>query len=164
MKVSKWLYTVLVLLLLWLFLTGSTSIEEVIAGIVVSVLIALFASDIFTEKGLKNLTPKKIVCAILYIPYLFWEMIKANLDVAYRVLHPKMPIRPGIVMVKTRMKSDLGKLMVASSITLTPGTFTLEVDGDTFFIHWINVKAEDVEGASEQIPGKFEKCLLRFLD
>ncbi|MCD6382110.1 MAG: Na+/H+ antiporter subunit E, partial [Candidatus Hydrothermae bacterium] len=49
MKVSKWLYTVLVLLLLWLFLTGSTSWEEVIAGIVVSVLIALFASDIFTE-------------------------------------------------------------------------------------------------------------------
>lgn len=163
-SISRWLYTAIIMFILWVIFVGKFDPEELIAGAVISLILALFTYRYFTEKGLLNLTPRKIFCGIIYFPYLFWEMIKANFDVAYRVIHPKLPIKPGIVKVKTNMKSDLGKLLVANSITLTPGTFTLDIKDDTMYIHWINVKTTDLEEASKTIPGRFEKCLKRFLD
>jgi len=163
-NISRWLYTAIIMSILWVIFTGKLDSEELIAGVVISLVLALFTYRYFTEKGLLNLTPKKIFCGIIYFPYLFWEMIKANFDVAYRVIHPKLPIKPGIVKVKTNMKSDLGKLLVANSITLTPGTFTLDIKDDTLYIHWINVQTTDTEEASKAISGRFERCLKRFLD
>ena len=163
-NISRWLYTAIIMSILWVIFTGKLDSEELIAGVVISLVLALFTYRYFTEKGLLNLTPKKIFCGIIYFPYLIWEMIKANLDVAYRVIHPKLPIKPGIVKVKTNMKSDLGKLLVANSITLTPGTFTLDIKDDTLYIHWINVQTTDTEEASKAISGRFERCLKRFLD
>jgi len=90
---------------------------------------------------------------------LFAEIIRANLDVAYRVVHPKMPIKPGIVVIRTELKQDLAKLLLANSITLTPGTFTLDILGDRLLIHWINVKSEDTEQATRMIGERFEKYL-----
>jgi len=163
-NISRWLYTAIIMFILWVIFTGKLDSEELIAGVVISLVLALFTYRYFTEKGLLNLTPKKIFCGIIYFPYLIWEMIKANLDVAYRVIHPKLPIKPGIVKIKTNMKSDLGKLLVANSITLTPGTFTLDIKDDTLYIHWINVQTTDTEEASKVISGRFERCLKWFLD
>jgi len=95
----------------------------------------------------------------MYLIVLFWEIIKANFDVAYRILHPKMPIKPGIVVIKTTLKSDIAKMILANSITLTPGTFTLDVIGDNLLIHWINVKTEDIDEATNMIGRRFEKYL-----
>ncbi len=163
-RLSKFLYTALVMFLLWLLLTSSFNVQELVAGAVIAILVAAFTHERFTKKGLANLHPKRVVCMFIYFFYFFWQMIKANIDVAWRVIHPKMPINPGIVHVKTKMKSDFGKLMVANSITLTPGTLTLEVLGDDMLIHWIDVKATDVETASKMIPGVFEKCLKEFME
>ncbi len=163
--ISRWLYTTVVFLIIWIGLTGTLRRDEFLTGLGVSIILALFTYHIFTTEGVKNLTPKRVFCAVVYFfPFFFWEMIKANFDVAYRVISPKRPINPGIVHVKTKMKSDLGRLLVTSSITLTPGTFSLDIDDDNLFIHWINVKDTSIEGASEKIPGVFEKCLTRFLD
>jgi len=70
-----------------------------------------------------------------------------------------MPIKPGIVIIKTGLKSDIAKMILANSITLTPGTFTLDIVGDTLLIHWINVRAENITEATEIIGEKFEKYL-----
>ena len=86
-------------------------------------------------------------------------MVKANLDVAYRIIHPRMPINPGIVVVRTNLKQDIAKLILANSITLTPGTFTLDILGDNLLIHWINVKDENIDGATKIIGEKFERYL-----
>jgi multicomponent Na+:H+ antiporter subunit E len=90
---------------------------------------------------------------------LFREIIKANIDVAYRVLLPRMPISPGIVVIRTSLKSNIARLILANSITLTPGTFTLDVVGDKLLIHWISVKAKDVDGATSLVGEKFERYL-----
>ncbi|MEO0230101.1 MAG: Na+/H+ antiporter subunit E [candidate division WOR-3 bacterium] len=166
MKVlSRWLYSTIAYLLVWIVLTGTIRPDELATGFLISALLALFTFRLFTTEGLKNLHPKKVILGILYIfPFMLWQMVKANLDVAYRVIHPKRPIKPGIVKVKTQMKSDLGKLLVANSITLTPGTFTMMVDGDDMLIHWIDVKTDDIEKASKMIPGVFEKWLLKFME
>jgi len=100
-----------------------------------------------------------MVFGFIYIIILFKEIIKANIDVAYRVIHPKMPIKPGIVVVKTHLKTDIAKMILANSITLTPGTFTLDILGDNFLIHWINVKTENTAEATRIIGEKFEKYL-----
>lgn len=102
---------------------------------------------------------KKIGYSLLYAVVLLKEIILANLDVAYRVLHPKMPIKPGIVIIKTGLKQDLAKLILANSITLTPGTFTLDIEDDRLLIHWINVKTDNVEEATRMIGERFEKYL-----
>jgi multicomponent Na+:H+ antiporter subunit E len=70
-----------------------------------------------------------------------------------------MPIRPGIVAVKTNLKQDIAKLMLANSITLTPGTFTVDVIGDTLLVHWIHVKDSTIDETTKIIARKFEKYL-----
>jgi multicomponent Na+:H+ antiporter subunit E len=106
-----------------------------------------------------NLTPKAFIYTFIYLFVFIIELIKANIDVTRRVLTPSLPINPGIVKVKTKLKSKMARLILADSITLTPGTFTLQVEGDTFYIHWINVDVDDVEKATEELVRKFEKYL-----
>ncbi|MCK4392488.1 Na+/H+ antiporter subunit E, partial [Candidatus Bipolaricaulota bacterium] len=133
--------------------------QEVLTGVVLSALVAVFGHTYFTKQGLRHFSLKKLLYFIIYIPIFFWEVLKANLDVAYRVLHPKMPIKPGIVLIRTGLKSDTGKLVLANSITLTPGTLTMDVEGEHLLIHWINVKSEDPEEATEFISKRFEPYL-----
>jgi multicomponent Na+:H+ antiporter subunit E len=156
---SRYIATAGVLFCLWLLLTSTTNSQEVVAGVALALLVAGLGYKGFTTRGLRIFAPRRLLHLVIYVPVFFWEMIKANFDVAYRVVHPRMPIRPGIVAIKTELKSDIGKLFLANSITLTPGTLTMDVRGDHLFIHWINVKDEDVERASELIGGRFEKHL-----
>ncbi|NJE26307.1 Na+/H+ antiporter subunit E [Thermococcus sp. MV5] len=158
-KVSRYLYTVLILFIIWMFLTSSFDPQELVMGVIFSLIVGALTYEVFTEKGLANLNPRRITYFVAYIPYFIWAMVMANLDVAYRVLHPKRPINPGIVECKTTLTNNTGKLVLANSITLTPGTITLDVKGDRYFIHWIDVKDESVEGASESIIKPFEKFL-----
>jgi len=167
-RASKFAYTFIVLFIIWLVVSASLDTQELLAGAVLALIVAALTHDVFTRAGLANLHPRRVAYAIAYVPYFLWAMIMANLDVAYRVLHPARPIRPGIVKAKTTLESDTGKLSLANSITLTPGTITLDVDDDNYFIHWIwvsdevlNAKddSEHVEKASEAITRPFEKYL-----
>ena len=84
---------------------------------------------------------------LLYLPYLALEIVKANLDVARRILDPKLPIDPVLVRVKTSQASELGQVLYANSITLTPGTVSMQVDGGGILVHAIaREMAEDLEG------------------
>jgi len=158
-KIKSYSYLFIFLLLVWLLLTSSFHLQEIITGLSVSLILSLFLGHYYLKLGLPPLSIKRFIFFLAYIGVLFWEIIKANFDVAYRVLHPKMPIKPGIVTIKTGLKSDIAKMILANSITLTPGTFTLDILGDNLLIHWINVKTEDVDEASKIIGGKFEKYL-----
>jgi multicomponent Na+:H+ antiporter subunit E len=71
----------------------------------------------------------------LYVPWLAWQVVLSSLQVAWLVLHPKMPISPCIVQFDTPLPHELARLTLANSITLTPGTITLDVQGDTFIVH-----------------------------
>lgn len=94
-----------------------------------------------------------------YMVVLFFEIIKANFDVALRVIRPSLPINPGIVIIQTKLESDIAKTILANSITLTPGTFTLDIQENKMLIHWIDIKATDIETATQIIGEKFEKIL-----
>ena len=123
-------------------LLGIWSIYEVLFGIILSVIVGIVASKLFVKKSFRMLNPVRWFTFIGYLFYFFYEMAKANFDVAYRVITGK--INPGIVKISPKLKTDLGVTMLANSITLTPGTLTVDIDEDTndLYIHWINIKDE----------------------
>jgi len=148
----------LILMLLWVLLTPR-DMQELWAGLAVSALVVLFTLGMEPVLGDIRWTPKALVFSLAYLGVFLKELIISNLDVARRVVDPKLPIKPGIVKVKTRLNSKIAKTILANSITLTPGTLTVDVQDNYLFIHWIEIKHEDLEGATEDIVRKFEKYL-----
>ena len=149
---------------IWLLLTWTLNWQNLIVGGAVSVLVGLLFGNLFVEDPMRVLQPQRWFWMLVYIPVFLWEMAKANFDVAYRVIHPKMPINPGIVKIKTGLKSEMGKTFLANSITLTPGTFTVDLKDEFLYIHCINVREKEISKASEQIAGRFEKLLIKIFD
>ena len=80
---------------------------------------------------------------LIYLPWLLWEIFRANLDVAGRIIRPRLPIRPQILRVRAGQRTDIGRVIYANSITLTPGTVTVGLDDDELTIHAICDKAAD---------------------
>ncbi len=131
-----------------------------IIGAIASAVIALiFCSKCSVFNDIR-LTPKSFIYSFAYIFVFIFELIKSNLDVAYRVLSPRLPINPGIVKVKTNLKSDLGRMTLANSITLTPGTLTVDIKDEFIYVHWIDVTNKDIDAATEKIVKTFEKLLI----
>jgi len=149
---------------LWLLLTWAPGVADVFVGVVVALLVATLLSHIYPDDPHKALDPRRVFWFLVYIPYFLLYCVRANLDVAYRVLHPDMPIRPGIVKVRTELTSEMAKTFLANSITLTPGTLTVDIDGPDLYIHWINVVGEGVEEHSARIVRRFERLLRRVFE
>ncbi len=156
---SRILFSFIVFFLFWVALTSSLDPQELGVGALVSLIIAFLAGKEITEDGMKNFSFRRIQYTIRYLFVFFWEMIKANLDVAMRIIQPVIPINPGIVEVPTKLKSNVAKLALANSITLTPGTLTVDIIDDKLYIHWIDVKSENPEENFKEISSVFEKYI-----
>ncbi|HIS98511.1 MAG TPA: Na+/H+ antiporter subunit E, partial [Candidatus Scatomorpha pullistercoris] len=109
---------------------------------------------------------KQLFILIWYCVGIFpWELIKANSDMAKRALSPKLRINPGIIRVPVDIPTEYGKTMLANSITLTPGTITVDIDergGQTwYYIHWIDVVETERTAAGDVIKGRMEKWIRR---
>ncbi|AJC71478.1 cation:proton antiporter [Thermococcus guaymasensis DSM 11113] len=150
---------------LWLVLTAGTngllwSTQELIAGLIFAGIIGYATKDVVGEKSIRFLNPIKWLEGIAYAPVLFWGMTKANLDVAYRVITGR--INPGIVRVPVDLENDAQYTIMSNSITLTPGTLTIDAcpDEKALYVHWINVKDPHPK-SSEPVAGPFEKWARR---
>ena len=124
----------LVLIILWLLLSGHTALLLLGLGLVSVLAVVLIAwrMDLVDPEG----HPIHLIWrAIPYWAWLLIEIFKANIDVARAIVRPRMPIRPTVLRLKAGQKSDLGRVIYANSITLTPGTVTLAVEGETIEVH-----------------------------
>ena len=151
----------------WGLLNWPPDWQHLTIGFFVAAFVAFLTGDLFVQRPHVLKHPKRYFYFLFhYVPVFLWEMLKANIDVAYRVLHPMLPIHPGIVKVKTTLKSDTALTFLANSITLTPGTLSVDIDTKKGFlyIHWIDVKTKDVEEATKTIVARFEKILRRIFD
>ena len=148
----------------WLLLTWDLSAANLVAGAAAALLTALLFAKYFFHKVVKFIQPIRYFWFLVYLLIFIWECIKANFDVAYRVLHPAMPIKPGIVKVKLDLQSGFARTMLANSITMTPGTISVDIVGDELFVHWIYVRSEDPEVYSQKIAGKFEKYIKKIFE
>lgn len=150
-----------VLMIIWILINNSFDLEIVAVGAVLSVLLAIVFGRRMDVLNEFKFTPKAFYYVTIYVLSFFIELVKSNLDVAIRVIKPSLPINPGIVKVKTVLKSKIGRLTLTNSITLTPGTLTVDIEDDILYIHWIDVESEDIEVATEKIVRKFEKTLVK---
>jgi len=154
----KYVMTFLVLLTIYMFLASFTVYELILGSIVSAILSALIVNTVNYELDIR-LPYLLIKFIVIYLPVFIFKLILANLDVARRVLSPKIPLKPGIVKIKTNLKGDFGKLTLANSITLTPGTLSLDIVDDYLYVHTVEVKGTNEVENQEQISGSFEKIL-----
>ena len=165
-KVPAVISTFCLCFLFWVLLTWSFTPQEMIAGAVVSLAAALFTSGFFIhDNAFRLANPVRFGALIAYVFIFLGELVKANLDVARRCFGGCREVSPGIVKVPVELEGDYAQAMLANSITLTPGTITLDIaeqDGKTwYYIHWIDVAETDREKAGKIIKGRLEKGIRR---
>lgn len=147
------------LMLFWVMLVESLALDTLMIGALVSLSVALLYRDglsFFTEF---RATPAAFVAGGLYYAYFFRQLVRSNLRLAAIVLSPELPVRPGIIKIRTGLKTRMGRLMLANSITLTPGTLTVEVSGEWLYVHCVTVGSLDAEHATAEISAGFERYL-----
>jgi multicomponent Na+:H+ antiporter subunit E len=148
----------------WMLLTWSPEPASILTGIATAALTTLLFGRYFFRNVYKFIQPRRYFWLIAYLFVFIWECIKANFDVAYRVLHPRMPIKPGIVKVPLRLKSPFARTMLANSITMTPGTISVDIVGDVLYVHWIYISSKDPAVYSEKISGRFEDYIYKIFE
>lgn len=153
--------------LVYIFFSGSLSTYDIVTGIIVSVTVSIiFSTFVITNPG-KTVSLKRWLNLLRYSIYYFLVAeVKSHLDVMYRILHPKLPVKPGIVAVPYTVSSDYAITAVANSITNTPGTVVVDIDTNskTFYVHWIYVKTTQPSKAREEISSVFEKFAMKIFD
>jgi multicomponent Na+:H+ antiporter subunit E len=149
----------LTLLLIWVIANGTLAFDTLLTGVVVTAAIALAFAAFSRVYSVIRWSPKVIANYLMYLAVFLIELTRANLNVMRLVFSPRIVIEPGIVEIKTRLQSPIGRLALANSITLTPGTLVVDIKGDSLFIHWINIGATDPVAATNAISARFEKYL-----
>ena len=154
----KYVATFLVLFASYILLAG-LHVQELVVGSVVSLMLTFLIANMVDYKVDFKLPIRLLVFIFVYVPVFIYQLVLANLDVARRVLSPKIPLNPGFVKIKTDLKGDFAKLTLANSITLTPGTLSIDVDGEYMYIHTVDVKGKSPEENKKNISSLFEKIL-----
>jgi len=154
----------IILFAFWLLLSGRYQAKYIIIGVISAALVTFFTNDLFysalqrgEQAGIRiRQVLLQIWRFILYLPWLLLQIILANVQVAYLVLHPRMPIEPALLLFRTRMRKGIARVTLGNSITLTPGTITTSLEEGNYIIH--NLKPPL---ASSLIDGVMQKKIAR---
>ena len=138
------LITFSALLGFWLILSGHWDVLRIAFGVVSAALVAILTRDVErlgTRTDARGRERPVFTFSlswprfVAYLPWLLGEIVLANLQIAWVIVHPRLPIAPVVVRFRTRLQGDLARTTFGNSITLTPGTITLDVEGDEFVVH-----------------------------
>jgi multicomponent Na+:H+ antiporter subunit E len=160
----KVLATAVLSFLVWLVVTWTFDRGSLVAGAVVSALVAWAFRRVEMGEVRYLLSPVRLFWALVYVPVLLFYIVRSNLDVAYRVIHPRLPIRPGITRARTTLTSIPGRALLANSVTLTPGTMSVDLVGDVLYVHRIWVPETDPDGETERELAPFERLIRRIFE
>ncbi|MGF6478006.1 Na+/H+ antiporter subunit E [Paraburkholderia sp. JPY419] len=148
-----------ILFVIWMVANASLAVEPALVGLVITLVVArVFVSSSEAWRRLR-LTPAAPYHFAAYSVTFIVELVRANLNVMALVYSPRIDIKPGIVKVRTRLQTPLGRLALANSIALTPGSLVMDIRDDILFIHWLDVKTTDIDEATNALVTPFEKHL-----
>lgn len=151
--------TFIIMLVFWTVMSGMFDAFHFSLGILCCALVAFFSSDLlFPEAGKPWL--KETIGMIRYLPYLLWQIVVANLQVTYIVLHPRMldKIDPHLFRFETKLKRPISKVAMAQSITLTPGTITVNIHENQIAVYALTREA------AAALPGEMERQVAKALE
>lgn len=158
-KAGGFLLLFLLLAFIWFAANSSLAIESIATGALISAVLAYFftrTSDVWKDV---RLTPARLYGFFRYTGVFLVELVRANLNMLRYVYAPRIDINPGIVKVRTRLKTPVGRLALANSIALTPGSLVIEIENEDLYVHWLDVKTTDTAEASRLFVGPFEEHL-----
>jgi multicomponent Na+:H+ antiporter subunit E len=154
-----WFGLWLLLTSIWIAANSSLALESVVTGALISAVLAyVFARRTAVWSGLR-LTPSRAFHFVLYTGVFAVELVRANLNMMRYVYSPRINIRPGIVKISIGLKSPIGRLALANTIALTPGSLVVDIEDDALFVHWLDVKTADQAEATRIIAGPFVEHL-----
>lgn len=138
----------LLMMTFWLVLSGMYDLFHITVGILSVVFVLWFNAKlrnyVFYDEDEEHKSKNfKLYRLFYYLPFLVWEIISSSFKVAYLIIHPKMPIKAGIIKFHTNLPNMTAKVFLANSITLTPGTVALQIEGDEFIIHSLTNDKDD---------------------
>lgn len=148
----------------WMLLAGNLNAQEFALGAVAAAVVTALTGErlrVFTGIRFNAAAPLHV---LLFLTAFFKALILANVDLARRVLTPSLPIRPELVEIETELTSALGRLLLTSAITLTPGTLSIDVNDNRITVHWVYCPPGlDMVAHTRAIAGNFERHLKGFV-
>lgn len=130
----SFILTSIILFVFWILLSGEFNLILLASAVFSSLFVAYISHDLLIGNADIRTVTVRIRRFLKYLPWLLWQIFLSNIDLVYRTLHPKMPIDPRVIKFDTSLRSDAGITILANSITLTPGTVTIEANKDGGFI------------------------------
>jgi multicomponent Na+:H+ antiporter subunit E len=152
-----WLW--MLLTFIWFAANSSLAPDSIVTGALISAVLAYLLtrkSDAWRDI---RFSPARLYHFIKYSGVFVLELVRANINMMRYVFAPHIDINPGVVEIKTKLKTPVGRLALANSIALTPGSLVIDIEGDRMFIHWLDVKTTDPDEATRLIAGPFEHHL-----
>jgi multicomponent Na+:H+ antiporter subunit E len=155
-----YLYTFLIMFGFWILLSGKFDLFHLVLGILSSALVSFLSADIFMYNPKASHRLAIGFRFLLYLPWLLYQIVLSTLHVTILALHPRMKDRidPTIVTFKTKLQTNIAKVALANSITLTPGTITVRVEDQVFYVHAISRQA------AAGLPGEMEERLAKVFE
>jgi multicomponent Na+:H+ antiporter subunit E len=152
-----WLW--ILLTFIWFAANSSLAPESIATGALIAAVLAYLLSRKSTVWRDVRFSPARLYHFVRYTGVFAVELVRANINMMRYVFARRIDINPGIVEIKTKLKTPVGRLALANSIALTPGSLVIDIDKDRLFIHWLDVKTTDPDEATRQIAGPFEERL-----
>lgn len=153
--------TTVYLMLGWLLFTWSLSAGSLVLGLVNSLVVAVLTFPIFIEQdeaARRSHLPRVDLLGV-FLVVLVLNMYVASFKVLWQILRGR--INPGVVHFRTKLRTDVARVALTSSITLTPGTITLHLDDDHLIVHWLDARTTHSKYASKLIADPYERLLRR---
>jgi multicomponent Na+:H+ antiporter subunit E len=155
------LLTFLILFITWVIFSGVIDLFHLSLGAISCGIVTWLSSDFLFRNDCKGIGTRFVEAGrfLLYCFWLLWQIILANIHVLKLALASNnQEMRPQMVRFRTSLRSEFARYVFANSITLTPGTVTLSVEGDKFVVHAISQKVAD------ELPGEMEKRVAKIFD
>jgi multicomponent Na+:H+ antiporter subunit E len=152
--------TFIVMAVFWVLMSGMFDAFHLGLGLLCCLLVAFLSSELLFGPDFR-MRFGQVTGMITYLPWLFWQILLSNLQVTYIVLHPRMEelIDPQLVRFRTRLKTSFARVTLAQSITLTPGTITVELEDDEFTVYALT--AASASGLPGEMEGRLAAALER---
>lgn len=142
-KGLRFIATAAAALVIYILLAFPLDSGEALIGLLISLLSSALMARFFPFDS-RLFNPVRAAKVLIYLPFLFWKMIQASINIASIVLKPELPIKPAIIKEKTSLASAEGRLLLTSSITLTSDTLSLNINRRTLSVHCVSKTGKKV--------------------